>query len=171
MIEFPITPLLDQQASANWILEHFHPDGLKCPRCQAGVEQAHEFRRTKRSQLVVYRCNECGQTYNLYTGTVFQQRHLTPGQVILLIRGVLKGEPSTTLAAELGVSYKTVLELRRDLQDNARHLQPDTPLLDTETESDEMFQNAGEKRIRTPGPCRPATPSRQQATRTRYLCQ
>ena len=146
MIEFPITNLLDHQESTQWILEHFHPDGLKCPRCQASVEQAHEFRRTKRSQLMVYRCNECLQIYNLYTGTVFQQRHLTPSQVVLLIRGVLKGEPSNTLAAELGLNYKTVLELRRDLQHNAMQLQPDTPVLDTETESDEMFQNAGEKR-------------------------
>lgn len=149
MMEFPITDLLDQQASTNWILEHFHPDGLKCPRCQAAVDNAHEFRRTKRSQLVVYRCNSCGQIYNLYTNTVFQQRHLSPPQVVMLIRGVLKGESANTLAAEIGLNYKTVLALRRALQDNAQHLQTATPLPDPETESDEMFQNAGEKRHRT----------------------
>jgi transposase-like protein len=145
-MEFPITELLDIEQSEKWIEEHFHPDGLKCPRCGASVEEAHLFRTTKRSQLTVYRCNRCGQTYNLYSGTVFQQRHLTPQQVILLLRGVLKGEPSTTLAAELEVSYKTVLDIRHDVQDNARQMQPDTPLADNVTESDEMFQNAGEKR-------------------------
>jgi len=80
---------------------------------------------------------------------VFQQRHLTPQQVVLLLRGVLKGETSAELAEELGVSYQTVLDIRRDLQANAAHLQPDTPLPDHVTESDEMFQNAGEKRRRT----------------------
>ena len=149
MIEFPITKLLDQDQSQAWIVAHFHPEGLHCPRCQALVSQAYEFRTTRKSQLTVYRCKACGQTYNLYSGTVFEQRHLRPQQVVLLIRGVLKGEPATTLAQELELHYTTVLDLRHDLQDNAYLLQPDTPLPDERTETDEMFQNAGEKRGRT----------------------
>ena len=147
-MEFPISDLLNADNCEQWILKHFHPEGLKCPRCQASVEQAHRFRRTRRSQLTVYRCNRCAKTYNLYSGTVFQQRHLTPQQVVLLLRGILKGEPSTVLAAELGLNYITVLELRRDLQDQAQQMQPNTPLPDEQTETDEMFQNAGEKRRR-----------------------
>ncbi|NIV94816.1 hypothetical protein GWN42_18995 [candidate division KSB1 bacterium] len=78
---------------------------------------------------------------------MFQQHHLTPMQVVLLMRGVLKGEPSKTLAAELDLNYKTVLTLRHQLQASAERLQPETPLTDDETETDEMFQNAGEKRV------------------------
>lgn len=146
-MEFPITNLLDKENCAQWIIEHFHPNGLGCPNCKAGVDQAREFRRTRRSQLIVYRCRCCQGTYNLYTGTVFQQHHLTPMQLVLLMRGVLKGEPSKTLAAELGLNYQTVLTLRHQLQANAEWLQPETPLMDKETETDEMFQNAGEKRL------------------------
>ena len=145
-MEFPITDLLSKAESEQWILEHFHPGGLKCPRCQTSVADAYEFRTTKKSQLTTYRCRVCGQTYNLYSGTVFEQRYLTSQQVVLLLRGILKGEPSKTLAAELELHYTTVLELRRDLQDNAQLLQPETPLSDERTETDEMFQNAGEKR-------------------------
>lgn len=148
-MEFPIIELLNQEQSEHWILEHFHLDGLTCPRCQASVDDAHVFRVTKKSQLTVYRCNHCLQPYNLYTGTVFQQRHLTPQQVILLLRGVLKGEASTTLASELGISYQTLLDIRHDLQAQVQWMQPETPLPDHVTESDEMFQNAGEKRSRT----------------------
>ena len=68
-------------------------------------------------------------------------------QVVLLVRGTLKGESSKMLSTELGINYKTVLTLRHELQANAAKLQPDTPLLDDETETDEMFQNAGEKRM------------------------
>jgi hypothetical protein len=68
-------------------------------------------------------------------------------QIVLLMRGVLKGEPSKTLAAELDLNYRTVLTLRHQLQANAERLQPETPLTDDETETDEMFQNAGEKRL------------------------
>jgi transposase-like protein len=147
-MEFPISDLLDAKACEQWILAHFHPEGLRCPRCGAGITDAHPFRRTRKSALQIYRCNECHQIYNLYSGTIFQQRHLTPRQVVLLVRGIVKGEPSKTLAAELDLHYTTVLELRHDLQDNARLHQPKSPLLDQATETDEMFQNAGEKRER-----------------------
>ena len=146
-MEFPITDLLDKESCTQWIIAHFHPNGFGCPVCQASVDQAREFRTTKRSQLTVYRCRRCQGIYNLYTGTAFQQHHVTPMQVVLLVRGVLKGEPATTLSTELGINYQTVLRLRHDLQANAQRLQPETPLLDDETETDELFQNAGEKRM------------------------
>ena len=110
------------------------------------MEHSLPFRLTKRSGLQVYRCRDCQAIYNLYTGTVFAHRHLRPPQAVLLLRGVLKGEPSKALAAELDLDYITVLQLRRALQENAHHLQSETPLPDLEAESDEMFQNAGEKR-------------------------
>lgn len=148
-MEFPITDLLSQEESEAWIEAHFHPDGLKCPTCGAAVAEASPFRTTRKSQLVVYRCRRCRHVYNLYSGTLFQQRHLQPQQVVLLLRGVLKGEPSTVLANELGLHYLTVLDLRRAIQAQAEQLQPETPVPDLETESDELFQNAGEKRRRT----------------------
>ena len=145
-MEFAITELLDYESSVAWIIEHFHPAGLKCPLCGKPQEQAREFRRTKRSQLRVYRCRGCHMTYNLYSGNVFQQTHLTPMQVVLLMRGICKGESSKVLAKELELNYGTVLTLRHEIQLNAEHAQPSAPLSDTHTETDEMFQNAGEKR-------------------------
>ena len=145
-MEFPITKLLSPEQSEQWLMEHFHPEGLKCPGCQSPVERANVFRVTCKSELKVYRCKDCKHIYNLYTGTIFQQRQLRPRQAVLLIRGVLKGEPSDVLARELELNYVTVLQLRRKLQDNAQLLQSIDPLPDFEAESDEMFQNAGEKR-------------------------
>ncbi len=145
-MEFPIKELLDHKRSVEWITQYFHPGGLKCPSCGGTIEQARAFRRTKRSQLRTYRCQVCQTPYNLYTGTVFQQHHLTPQQVVLLMRGICKGETSNMLAQELALNYKTVLDLRHKVQENLEREQPDTPLTDCETETDEMFQNAGEKR-------------------------
>jgi transposase-like protein len=149
-MEFPITDLLSLTESTQWILHHFHPQGLVCPNCGMAVANSYIFRTTKKSQLTVYRCRACNTAYNLYSGTIFQQRHFTPQQVVLFMRGVLKGEASITLAAELKMSPQTILDLRRDLQDSARFLQAQTPLADNHTETDEMFQNAGEKRRATP---------------------
>ncbi len=154
-MEFPIIELLDYESSVTWVTQHFHPEGFGCPMCHAPAEEAQEFRRTKVSRLPVSRCRACATAYNLYTGTVFQQRQLTPMQVVLLMRGICKGESSLMLAAELALDYKTVLALRHAVQANAEAEQPEDPLPDQRSETDEMFQNAGEKRGRTPGSCGP----------------
>jgi transposase-like protein len=148
-MDFPIVDLFDDDLSAVWLLRYFHPHGLMCPHCQASVRDARVFRKSQRSKLTVYRCAKCHGVYTLFSGTVFAGTHLRPAQVILLLRGVCKGEPSATLARELKVARKTVHELRQAIQANAKRLQPTTPLKDKRTETDELFQNAGEKRRKT----------------------
>lgn len=147
-MDFPINELMSEKASEEWILEHFHPNGLRCPHCEAGWAEGFEFRRTRKSGLTVYRCRRCMGIYNLYSGTVFEARHLRPSQVILLLRGVLKGESAATMARELAMSRTTVTELRQLIQENAAQIQSQEGLPDNVVEADEMFQNAGEKRRR-----------------------
>jgi transposase-like protein len=145
-MDFPIVELFDDDLSAVWLLKYFHQGDLRCPHCGRSVEEAREFRRTKRSQLTVYRCQGCQGIYNLYSGTVFEGKHFRPAQAILLLRGACKGEPTATIAREIGVTRQTVHEARKSIQANAERLQPEEPLPDQQTETDEMFQNAGEKR-------------------------
>lgn len=145
-MNFPILTLIDNASATEWLLNHFHPHGLKCPHCGSGVAEARPFRQTPTSQLTVYRCLVCDGIYNLYSSTVFQQKHLTPAQAVLLLRGVYQGESSAQIAREIGVSRPTVLYLRHALQSNAQAMQPNSPLPDEQTETDEMFQNAGEKK-------------------------
>ncbi len=145
-MDFPIIDLLDVELSSQWLLKYFHPDGLKCPHCGQGLDQAREFRQTQTSQLTVYRCTVCQGIYNLYSRTVFEGRYFRPAQAVLLLRGVVKGDPSAEIAREIGVSRPTVLAIRREIQANAERYQPQTALTDPQTETDEMFQNAGEKK-------------------------
>ena len=65
---------------------------------------------------------------------------------MLLVREVSKGNPTAEIAREIGVSRQTVHEVRQEMQANAQRQQPQTALSDSQTETDEMFQNAGEKR-------------------------
>jgi len=58
----------------------------------------------------------------------------------------------------LSLPRATVHVLRQQLQENALAMQPDTPLPDGDAETDEMFQNAGEKRRKTRRPGRSAAP-------------
>jgi hypothetical protein len=69
-----------------------------------------------------------------------------PEQVVLLVRGVVKGKQALLLANEVGVCRQTVQTIRQQMQANAQLMQPDTPLeRDEQTETDEMYQNAGKK--------------------------
>ena len=145
-MDFPIVDLFDDDVSLVWLLKYFHPHGLQCPHCQARVKNARVFRKLQRSNLDVYRCSQCDGVFTLYSGTVFVGTHLRPAQAILLLRGVCKGEPSASIAREIKVERKTVHDLRQALQTNAERLQPNTSLKDQRTETDELFQNAGEKR-------------------------
>jgi len=145
-MDFPIDELLDEELSEAWLLKYFHPEGLSCPHCEASVEEARAFRTTQKSQVRVYRCKRCQGVYTVYSGTVFAAKHFRPAQAILLLRGVCKGQPAAEMARELGVSRQTVHEMRKRLQGNAEARQARSPLGDARTETDEMFQNAGEKR-------------------------
>ena len=161
-MDFPIVDLLSQDLAVSWLVKHFHPAGLKCPHCGTDVEDARQFRKTTQSQLIVYRCHECDGVYTLYSSTAFEGRSLTPSQVVLLLRGICKGEPSQAIAREISITRQTVLSIRREIQSRANAIQPDSVLPDLLTETDEMFQNAGEKG--TPHN-NPADPPRKRANK------
>jgi transposase-like protein len=146
---FPITELLDDHESLEWVEKYFHPKGLRCPDCGATTQQAREFRTHKRG-VVDYRCQKCQRTYNLYTRTIFAGSKLEARRVVLLLRGVCKGEPATVLAEELSLSRQCVHRWRKRIQAQAYEMLSQRVLPDAETETDEMFQNAGEKRRTTP---------------------
>ena len=95
----------------------------------------------------MFRCHRCDGISNLYSGTLFAGCQLRPSQAILLLQGVLQGKPAAKIAREIGLSRPTVQNLRRKIQEQAQALQPESPLPDSVTETDEMFQNAGEKGI------------------------
>src|SRR5262245_63751097 len=120
------------------------PAGLKCARCEASPSQAHKFGHTTRSHLPVYRC-VCGRTYNVYTGTIFERRRLTPVQVALLLCGIVKGQITASLSRALDLNYNGVMRLRHKIQANAECEQPRSVLVDVEAESDEVFQSEEKK--------------------------
>lgn len=148
-MDFPLLDITDDALVEQWLQKFFHPNGLHCKGCHANLEQARGFGQTRRSHVTQYRCRRCDKVFTVYAGTVFANKQLRPAQVILLLRGICKGESTACLARELQLAYDTVHHVRQQVQTNAMRAQPDTPLPDAVTETDEMFQNAGEKRRQT----------------------
>src|SRR5688500_6826711 len=137
-----------------WLQRHLRPDGLHCPRCGSTA------RRLFRAQghFPAYRCRACEGCYTLLTGTVFAKTRQRPATLVLLLRGIAKGEPTARLARELGLSRKQLHTLRQRLQTNLNNTASTDVLIGTAFEADELYQNAGEKKHTPSRPHGSATP-------------
>ena len=146
MIDFPIDELLDDNICTIWLEHHLHPDGLTCPHCGSSA------RRVFRAQghFPAYRCRACEGYYTLLTGTIFAKTRQRPATIVLLLRGVAKGESTARLARELGLSRKQLHTLRQRLQTNLNDTAPTDVMTGTAFEADELYQNAGEKKHAAP---------------------
>jgi transposase-like protein len=165
MIDFPITELLSDAECTRWLEAYLHPAGLVCAHC--GSAERRLFRA--RGYFPAYRCLDCDGYYTLLSDTVFEKTRQRPATLVLLLRGIAKGESSARLARELGMGRKRVMQLRQRIQNNLYETLP-TAVMEGQTfEADEVYQNAGEKRQATSGPRRPTALSRQQGARTRHL--
>jgi transposase-like protein len=150
---FPLRDLLDPPACYQFLTDVLHPKGLACPNGHR-LERCRVYRR-HRAPVLDYRCRACGRCFNLFTGTVLRGTHYTPVQLVQLLRGITNGTPTARLAREMGVDRKWLLDRRHQLQALAERARRQR-LPDQVTESDEMYQNAGEKR---PQACRPRRPA------------
>jgi transposase-like protein len=157
MIDFPITELLDDSICLIWLERHLHPDGLRCPHCKSTVRRL--FRH--QGYFPAYRCRGCNGYYTLLTGTVFAKTRQRPATLVLLLRGIAKGEPTARLARELGVSRKQLHTLRQRLQAKLNATAPMEVMTGSAFEADELYQNAGEKKHAPSRFHRPAPSARQ----------
>jgi transposase-like protein len=157
MLDFPIAELLDDSICLIWLERSLHPDGFACPHCH------RRERRLFRPQgdFPAYRCRACDGYYTLLTNTVFAKTRQRPATLVLLLRGIAKGEPTARLARELGMSRKQLHTLRHRVQANLNATAPTDVMHGTAFEADELYQNAGEKKHAPSRPERSATPPRQ----------
>jgi hypothetical protein len=169
-IDFPIGALMDEQACYDWLVARLHPAGLRCPAC--GVPDDLGVHRRHRAPVLDYQCGACGRVFNAWTGTEFAGTHRRPGELVLILRGVTRGETTARLARELGRDRGCLLGLRHALQANAEaKLDRASALGDAVVEADEMYQNAGEKRRPAHGPRRPAPAAGQRRQGPRHVGQ
>jgi hypothetical protein len=146
MIDFPLGALLDDSICTMWLEPHLHPRGLVCPHCGSSA------RRMFRAQghCPAYRCRACEGYDTLLTGTVFAKTRQRPATLVLLLRGMAKGEPTARRARALGLSRKPLHTLRPRLQPQLHDTAPTEVMTGTAFEADELYHNAGENKHDAP---------------------
>jgi transposase-like protein len=142
MIDFPVTELFDDSLCLLWLSRHLHADGFVCPQC--GSANRRHFRT--QGYYDAYRCRACDRYYTLLSGTAFEGSRQRPATLVLLLRGITKGEATARLARELQLSRQTVHTLRQRIHSNLNDNAPTTVMEGQTFEVDELYQNAGEKK-------------------------
>jgi hypothetical protein len=92
---------------------------------------------------------------------VFVKTRQSPATIVLLLRGIAKGESTARLARELSLDRKRLGELRQQIQTNLYASLPGELMTGMAFEADELYQNAAEKKYAPSRRGRPAAPARQ----------
>lgn len=124
-----------------WLERHLHPSGLTCPH--GGHSERRLFRA--HGHFPADRCRACDGYDTVLTGTIFAKTRPRPATLVLLLRGIAKGEPTARLARELGVSRQQLHPLRPRIQANLNATAPTGSMPGAAFEADELYQHAGEK--------------------------
>lgn len=144
---YAIDDLLDEEKCYAHLVEHFHNGHLRCSKCGGTNYYAH---KNHRKPVIQFKCRDCATYFNVYTGTAFQATRWRCSQVVMILRGFLKGDSTLSMSKEMRLGYRNLLYLRHALMGNALDNREVDILPDTATESDEMYQNAGEKGLKHP---------------------
>ena len=164
MLPFPIEDLMDEQKCYDFLAEVLHPEGLSCPEGHPLPAEQAPHDRT-RAPIVKYRCRHCGRVFNIFTNTVLSGIRYNCSEIVLMLRGIVQGQPTTQLAQELERDYGSLLTWRHRIQDQGLQNRVAAQLADEEVEVDEVYQNSGHK-----GPTEEdedQTPPRRRANKQR----
>jgi len=146
MLKFPIDSLMDYQRCYEFLMSLFHPNGLHC-RCGCALPAHQSPHKYRSNGLPCFKCRSCKKVFNIFSDTIFQGIHYNCIQIVLILRGFAQGKTTLHMSKELELDYDNLLNWRHILQEYAFENRDISVLEDKVVESDEVFQNAGEKGV------------------------
>ena len=169
-IAMPLRGLMDYNKCYEYLLNLLHAQGLHCPcgHLLPSEQKPHKYRK---NGLPCYKCTDigCKKVFNIFTNTIFQGIHYNCVTIVLMLKGFAQGVSTQLLSKELSVSYNQLLDWRHILQEHAFENRDISRLQDKKLESDEFFQNAGEKGEKHPSEDDPPRVRANKKKRTRHL--
>jgi hypothetical protein len=155
MIDFPIADLLDDSLCTLWLARDLQANGFVCPHCSS--PERRMFR--PQGHCPASRCRACDGYSTRLTGPLVEKTRQRPATLVLLRRGMAKGEATARLSRELGVSRQPLHTLRQRIQAKLHDTAPSTMMAGPAFEADALYHNAEEKQHAPSRLRRSATPS------------
>jgi hypothetical protein len=162
-MDFPLNYLLSEDKCYDWLLLYFHNGVLLSPHSGS---KNYIINDSRRKPLIQYKDKPTGKCFTILTNTIFAKTHFKCSQIVLIIRGFLQGTSTAQLSRELNCDYQNLLELRHKFMQRGYANLNRNILQDKVTETDEMFQNAGEKGYKHP---LAADPPRRRANKKKDM--
>ncbi len=103
---------LDENICRFMLLDVLHPEGPRCPECQAKVRNSQESHFWHGHLL---RCRHCGKSFTGRTGTLLANKSLQSREIVLMLWLMNRGESDMQIAGEIGCNRETVRLWRREL--------------------------------------------------------
>ncbi|MFH1034352.1 MAG: helix-turn-helix domain-containing protein [Pseudomonadota bacterium] len=101
---------LDAARCRDWLVEHLHPEGPRCPCC--GMPLTSPRSRASFRQLGRVQCTICGRFFTALSGTMLNKTGLEPAGYVLLCLLMALGQGDQAIAAKLNVNRETVRRWR-----------------------------------------------------------
>lgn len=139
MLDCPITDVLDDDRCPLWLERHLHPGGLQWPH--GGSADRRLFRA--QGDFPASRWRACDGYDTGLRGPIFAKTQQPPAPLVLLLRGMAKGEPTARRARELTLSRTQLQTLRQRLPANRNETAPTDGMPGTACEADALYHNAG----------------------------
>ncbi len=109
-------------------------------RCNS--EQVERRTERYREHYHRYECQKCGKWFNDFTDTALSYSKVSLNRWVYLIRELEKGQSVTQISKEIGVTYKTALEMAHTVRE-AIYAQQMTDKLGGEVEGDDIHVKGG----------------------------
>lgn len=100
---------LDKTRCEVSLQELMHPNGLRCPDCSS---KNRVFYGTVSGELTRYRCKDCGRTYTVLSGTVFNRSMFGPREIVLFFWLLALGSSDAAMAMALNCTPPTIKHMR-----------------------------------------------------------
>ena len=117
--------------------------GVECPYCKSRRVKKNGTTTRNGVSLQRYKCNDCGRTFTVLTGTIFEGRKLSLGEMFYIIKNFPKWSINE-IAAQLGLDYDDVHSFIMDVMSVADG-EISLEKLAVTIEIDEVYVNSGEK--------------------------
>lgn len=144
MLVFPIDHLMDEEKCYEFLQEVLTPEGVSCVNGHPLPPDQKPHKHSNEG-LGSYRCRQCGNVFNILTGTVLRGISFSCREIVLMLRGFVQGDPTSQIAQELDRDYSNLLNWRHKIQEQGLTNRLVVKLPDEAVEVDEVYQNSGHK--------------------------